>query len=154
MLFSLFLAFFYKTILQFYNKSMWKMSIQYTVLGLNQRPFERESRPITTRLGQMPVVPEVVKLNPSNLTWGTFFTLIWCKVCLKKTENKQNRVRGWPVKFFRSFSNVPPTRQNCNWRGEDPQLKKFVQQIVRSFVRWHRIWKSLSWRVRGRIETA
>ena len=44
------------------------MSIQYTVLGLNQRPFERASRPITTRLGQMPVVPEVVKLNPSNLT--------------------------------------------------------------------------------------
>ena len=46
-------------------------------------------------------------LNPGAGYWMdmTFFTFICCKnciVCLKKTENKQKRGRGWP-NFFKNI---------------------------------------------------
>ena len=36
---------------------------------------------------------------------GHFFTLMCCNVCLKKTEHKRKRGRGWPI--FKKILELP-----------------------------------------------
>ena len=73
---------------------------------------------------------------------GHFFTLICCKncnnVCLKKTENKQKRGRGWPILKKKQFSYMG---SGCNsvgravvsdYRGprfESSHWQKFILNI-------------------------
>ena len=59
-------------------------------------------------------------MNPGTVNWMdilTFFTLICCQncfVCLKKTENKQKRGRGWPIfkKTNQKWLNYPKCLRN------------------------------------------
>ena len=56
-LFHLFLVFSNKHQYNFYNNSMWKMSIPSSIWrrDLNPRPLDQESSPITTRPGLLPL---------------------------------------------------------------------------------------------------
>ena len=57
--------------------------------------------------------------NPSTVNWMELFTLICrkiCNVCLKKTKNKRNRGRGWPIKKH---------KKKQNKAGFDHYLKRF-----------------------------
>ena len=79
-LFRLFLVFSNKHY-NFYNKSMWKMSIQYTVPGFEPTTLEHESSPITTRPGLPP------RIYLSFLWSFCLFLLLLCYVPLFQSRH-------------------------------------------------------------------
>ena len=72
----------------FYNKEMWKMSINICGWDLNPRPLEYETPPITTRPGLLPIF---------NLLQHTFYRKNCRRQRDSNSDRRTRRQARWPL---------------------------------------------------------